>query len=202
MNPTMDAVYILSPKPHIVDCLLADLDRRRYRRAFIVWTSVLNPKLQQRIDSTPSARQQIAGFDMLSVDFYPRESNLITFRDPWSFPVLYHPGCNSLVRQHMDDLAQKVSRAVEKLAKHIAKLTLCTNTLPGRSQASAFRQENTPRFGTTDQGILRMRQACCARILHALFKKSLTSMHDGIETFRRNPQDSPAFLSLPTDRWI
>ncbi|CAK7565701.1 MAG: hypothetical protein SEPTF4163_003624 [Sporothrix epigloea] len=109
MNPTMDAVYILSPKPHIVDCLLADLDRRRYRRAFIVWTSVLNPKLQQRIDSTPSARQQIAGFDMLSVDFYPRESNLITFRDPWSFPVLYHPGCNSLVRQHMDDLAQKIA---------------------------------------------------------------------------------------------
>ncbi|CAK7268857.1 hypothetical protein SEPCBS119000_003274 [Sporothrix epigloea] len=115
MNPTMDAIYILSPKPHIVDCLLADLNRRRYRRAFLVWTSLLNPKLQQRIDSAPAARQQIAGFDMLSFDFYPRESNLITFRDPWSFPVLYHPGCNNLVRQHMDDLAQKATMAHDLL---------------------------------------------------------------------------------------
>ncbi|CAK7221152.1 hypothetical protein SCUCBS95973_004399 [Sporothrix curviconia] len=97
MNPTMDAIYILSPQPHIVDCLLADLDRRRYRRAFLVWTSVLDPKLQQRIDGAPSARQQIAGFDMLSVDFFPRESHLVTFRDPWSFPILYHPDCNDLI---------------------------------------------------------------------------------------------------------
>ncbi|CAK7224409.1 hypothetical protein SBRCBS47491_005541 [Sporothrix bragantina] len=109
MNPTMDAIYILSPQAHIVDCLLADLDRRRYRRAFLVWTSVLDPKLQQRIDSAPSARQQIAGFDMLSVDFFPRESHLVTFRDPWSFPILFHPDCNDLVRQHMEDLARKIA---------------------------------------------------------------------------------------------
>ncbi|CAK7199958.1 hypothetical protein SEUCBS139899_002646 [Sporothrix eucalyptigena] len=109
MNPTMDAIYILSPQPHIVDCLLADLDRRRYRRAFLVWTSVLDPQLQQRIDNTPVARQQIAGFDMLSVDFFPRESHLVTFRDPWSFPILFHPDCNDLVRQHMEDLARKIA---------------------------------------------------------------------------------------------
>ncbi|KIH90135.1 syntaxin-binding protein 1 [Sporothrix brasiliensis 5110] len=109
MNPTMDAIYILSPQPHIVDCLLADLDRKRYRRAFLVWTSVLDPKLQQRIDGAPAARQQIAGFDVLSIDFFPRESHLVTFRDPWSFPILFHPGCNDLVRQHMEDLAQKIA---------------------------------------------------------------------------------------------
>ena len=39
MNKDMDAVYILSPMPHIVDCLMADLDRRRYRRAYLIWTS-------------------------------------------------------------------------------------------------------------------------------------------------------------------
>lgn len=39
MNKDMDAVYLLSPLPHIVDCLLADFDRRRYRRAFILWTA-------------------------------------------------------------------------------------------------------------------------------------------------------------------
>jgi hypothetical protein len=35
----MDAVYILSPQPHIVDCIMADLERRRYRGTFLVWTS-------------------------------------------------------------------------------------------------------------------------------------------------------------------
>ncbi len=39
MNQEMDAVYLLSPLPYIVDCLMADLERRRYRRAFVIWTS-------------------------------------------------------------------------------------------------------------------------------------------------------------------
>jgi len=42
MNKEMDAVYILSPLPHIVDCLMADFERRRYRRAFVIWTSGLS----------------------------------------------------------------------------------------------------------------------------------------------------------------
>ena len=39
MNKDMDAVYILSPLPHIVDCVMADFERRRYRRSFLIWTS-------------------------------------------------------------------------------------------------------------------------------------------------------------------
>ena len=39
MNKEMDAIYILSPLPYVVDCLMADFDRRRYRKAFLIWTS-------------------------------------------------------------------------------------------------------------------------------------------------------------------
>ena len=108
MNPSMDAIYILSPQAHIVDCLLADIDRRRYKQCFLVWTSVLDPQLRRKIDGSPFAKQAIAGFETLTIDFFPRESHLVTFRDPWSFPVLFHPACNGLVRKHMQDLAQKV----------------------------------------------------------------------------------------------
>lgn len=108
MNPTMDAIYILSPLPHIVDCLLADFDRRRYKRSYLVWIDLLDPQLRRRIDSSPQAQQQRAGYETLYIDFFPRESHLITFRDPWSFPILYHPACNHLVREHMQNLAQKV----------------------------------------------------------------------------------------------
>lgn len=108
MNPTMDAIYFLSPQPHIVDCLLADFDRRRYRRSFLVWTDLLEPKVRRNIDQHPEAKQQIGGFETKYIDFFPRESHLVTFRDPWSFPILYHPACNNNVKEHMQILAQKV----------------------------------------------------------------------------------------------
>lgn len=104
----MDVIYILSPLPHIVDCLLADFERRRYKKTYLVWTTVLDPQLRRRIDSSHAALEQLAGFETLAIDFYPRESHLVTFRDPWSFPVLYHPACNNLVREHMMSLATKV----------------------------------------------------------------------------------------------
>ena len=137
MNQEMDAIYLLSPLPHIVDCLMADFERRRYRRSFVIWTScedvpefalcstrkrakhtksevdymlVLQPEQRARLNQSSMAREQIAQLRILNVDFYPRESHLITFRDPWSFPTLFHPACNQLVRRHMDELAQKVHR--------------------------------------------------------------------------------------------
>jgi hypothetical protein len=38
----MDAVYIISPKPHIVDCMMAEFDQRRYRGFFLIWTTCEN----------------------------------------------------------------------------------------------------------------------------------------------------------------
>lgn len=54
------------------------------------------------------ARDHVVQLKTLNTEFFPRESHLITFRDPWSFPTLFHPACNQLVREHMDNLAQKV----------------------------------------------------------------------------------------------
>ncbi|PQE13769.1 sec1 family protein [Rutstroemia sp. NJR-2017a BVV2] len=109
MNQSMDAIYFLSPLPHVVDCLLADFERRRYRKSYLVWVALLDPQMRRRIDSSRQAQEQLAGFETLSIDYHPRESHLITFRDPWSFPILYHPACNSLVRDHMQLLAQKIT---------------------------------------------------------------------------------------------
>jgi hypothetical protein len=44
MNKDMDVVYFLTPQPYIVDCLLADFERRRYRRTFLYWTSSKLPR--------------------------------------------------------------------------------------------------------------------------------------------------------------
>lgn len=118
MNPTMDAIYFVSPMPHIVDCLLADFDRGRYQRSFIVLTDLLEPQLRRRLYSHPQARELIADYKILNIDYFPRESHLVTFRDPWSFPVLYHPGCNHLVREHMQSLAQKITSVCISLGEY------------------------------------------------------------------------------------
>ncbi|POS79305.1 Sec1 family protein [Diaporthe helianthi] len=118
VNPTMDAIYFVSPMPHIVDCLLADFDRRRYQRSFIVLTDLLEPELRRRLYSHPQARELIADYQILNIDFFPRESHLVTFRDPWSFPTLYHPGCNHLVREHMQALAQKITSVCISLGEY------------------------------------------------------------------------------------
>lgn len=57
MNQAMDAVYILSPQPHIVDCLMADLERRRYRRSYIVWTSCKDSEVEDTLASFVQAGQ-------------------------------------------------------------------------------------------------------------------------------------------------
>ncbi|CBF76920.1 Sec1 family protein [Aspergillus nidulans FGSC A4] len=106
-NQSMDALYILSALPHIVDCVLADLERKRYRKSYLVWTSFLNPGLRARFDRSQMVQEQVAAFQTISIDYYPRESRLVTFRDPWSFPVLFHPGCNHLIREHLTTLAHK-----------------------------------------------------------------------------------------------
>ena len=107
MSPDIDAVYFLTTEAHIVDTLLADLDRGSYKSAHLVWTSLLDPPLRRRLEASPAARR-VVGFETIPLDYFPRESHLITFRDPWSFPVLYHPACNDLVMPHMRILAHKV----------------------------------------------------------------------------------------------
>lgn len=107
-NQEMDALCILSPQPHIIDCLMADLERRRYRRFFVVWIAILDSQQRSRLDRSQMARDLIVSMHTLNVDFYPRESRVATFRDPYSFPILFHPACNNLVRGHLEDLARKI----------------------------------------------------------------------------------------------
>lgn len=70
---------------------------------------VLDPQQRARIERSQMARDSIADFRVMNINFYPRESHLVTFRDPWSFPVLFHPSCNQMIRRHLQELAQKVS---------------------------------------------------------------------------------------------
>ena len=70
--------------------------------------TVLKPHLRAQIDQAGAAKAQIRSFNTLDISFYPRESNVVTFRDPWSFPVLFHPRCNHLVKEHLTQLAQNV----------------------------------------------------------------------------------------------
>lgn len=156
MNPEMDAIYILSPKENIVEILINDFERRRYKEAYLVWTGVLDPRIRRMIDGCPPAKQRIAGFETLSIDFFPRESHLITFKDPWSFPILYHPACNNLVARHMKILAQKV-RSRRMAGLH--SLPLLTTRADYRCMRYTGRVPKSPIL-QTEEPSPRSRRAC------------------------------------------
>ena len=66
MNQEMDAVYILSPQPHIVDCLMADLERHRYRRSYIIWTSCKDSEVEEEDAREPRASELVLIMTMCS----------------------------------------------------------------------------------------------------------------------------------------
>ena len=117
-QPETDAIYLLSPLPHIVEQLKADLARRRYRRGFLIWTSTLPHNLGQDLFNSENRRQVIANTKDLNIDFYPRESHVVTFRADWSFQLLYNPQCDGLIKSHLDTLTHKVLSVCVSLGEY------------------------------------------------------------------------------------
>lgn len=193
MNPDMDAIYLLSPQSHIVDCLMADFERRRYRKCFLVWTGLLEPQMRRRIDGSRQAQEQLAGFETMSIDFFPRESHLITFRDPWSFPILYHPACSSLVKDHIQLLARKVGIFRSMLGYRLIRFRLLEFAYPW---------ENILKFDIIDLEILCMKQAFFAPIWRGLSRKSWMPTRSITRTFPHQPPGHKASSLLQIGRWI
>lgn len=122
--PDTDAVYLLTPEAHIVDCVVAEVECRKYRGALLLWTALLPEALRERIAKLRTATNQNCKSRVLDIGIYARESHLITFKDPWSFPILFHPACNDLVKRHVTDLAQRVYLPILKLRWCIEQLLM------------------------------------------------------------------------------
>lgn len=118
VQPETDAIYLLSPLPHIVELLKADLGRRRYRAAFLIWTSTLPRSLGQDLFDSESRRQAIASTQDLNIDYYPRESHVVTFRADWSFHILYNPSCDTLIKAHLESLTHKIVSVCVSLGEY------------------------------------------------------------------------------------
>ncbi|KAF2671845.1 Sec1 family protein [Microthyrium microscopicum] len=108
-NVETDALYILTAEPHIVECVLSDIEKGRYAAYYILWTSILPPKLRARLTEPRASNSAKLNYQVLNIDFNPRESHVVTLRDPYSFPILFHPACAPLVKQHIADLSQRIA---------------------------------------------------------------------------------------------
>lgn len=149
--------------------------------------------MRDRIDKTPIAREQIALFKVLNVEFFPRESHLVTFRDPWSFFTLYHPACNNLVKQHLEDVAQKVRSmaAYFRSSSDFNRLLVCVWLLV-----------NIPQSATTDREQRHTKQAYCVRIWQDSCKTSLICTRNTTKTsLLRHPGPGVRYSSQ-IEQWI
>ncbi|EWC45368.1 hypothetical protein DRE_00767 [Drechslerella stenobrocha 248] len=107
----MEVVYFLTPKNHILECLLFEFKRPkpRYLRAHLVWTSSPSEHIAHRlIRQKQTGPPWIQSERILPINFYPIESNIFTFRDPKSFYPLYNPKCDALAQYEFVELAKKI----------------------------------------------------------------------------------------------
>ncbi|KAK6332398.1 vacuolar sorting protein VPS33/slp1 [Orbilia brochopaga] len=107
----MEAVYFLTPKNHILECLLSEFKRPkpRYLKGHLVWTSSPSEHIRHRLSrQTQTSGHWIQSERILPINFYPIESNIFTFRDPKSFYPLYNPKCDGLAQYEFVELAKKI----------------------------------------------------------------------------------------------
>jgi hypothetical protein len=150
------------------------------------------PHLRERVDRSPAATKSIQSFRVLNIDFHSREAKLVTLQDPYSFPVLFHPACSTLVKNHIAELAQKVL---------LRPMTALANV--ARSCQSAWPLAKTQRLDSTSRGIRRQRtnRQSCARTLLRRSRKSCIPTHDGTETLISQLAGPGASCTLLIDQW-
>lgn len=133
-NPNTDAVYLLSPRADIVECLKADARQRRYRRSFLIWTSPLPRELDEVVWRLRPPEGPVVESRSLDIEFYPRESHLVVFREPWSFFNLFHPACDHEVKRHLDNLTRRILSICVSLGEFpVVKYYRPRNALHGAS---------------------------------------------------------------------
>ncbi|KAK9374285.1 Sec1-like protein [Lipomyces chichibuensis] len=95
---TFEAVYILSPKDYVVDCLLADFARSppRYGAAHIFFVPMFDEAQVNKIYNSAVA-PYIRCCVSLMIDYLPQQSNVFTFGNQDSLPIFYNPSCLDLV---------------------------------------------------------------------------------------------------------
>lgn len=122
----LDAIYLLTPRPDVFERLIADLQRRKYPACSLIWTSstlhcahvctllmfvtVPPEAYRQTLVNREEFKSQIKTYKVLNVEYFPQESHLVTFRDPWEATYLFHPLCMGIIQKHVEDMAQKVCR--------------------------------------------------------------------------------------------
>jgi hypothetical protein len=138
------------------------------------------------------AREQIRSFQTVHLDYHPQESHLVTFKDPYSFPTLYHPDCNDLVVRHMEEIAEKVR------ARDMAG---CAHAHVDRSPESALPSASIPSYDTTDRGTQHTRRVSSARIWPGLSKISWTSSLSSTKTSHPRRTVPAALYTSPIEPW-
>ncbi|KAK9467958.1 Sec1-like protein [Lipomyces arxii] len=106
---SFEAMYILSPQRHIVNCLLADFVKTptRYSAAHVFFVPKINQHFIDEIYNSPAA-SYIQTCEALMIDFFPQQSNIFTFNDSDSLPLFYNPSCMNLVKQEILKVANKL----------------------------------------------------------------------------------------------
>ncbi|OLL23058.1 Protein transport protein sec1 [Neolecta irregularis DAH-3] len=108
-DANFEAIYFVTPRPHIVDCVIADFNRPKplYAAAHLFFISALDDKLFDRLTAS-KAKPFLRCLTEIFVDFFPVESHLFSFRENHSFYTLYNPDCRSILDKEVARIANRL----------------------------------------------------------------------------------------------
>ena len=106
---SFEAIYILYPHPHILECLVADFNRHqpRYAKPHVFFVSELPEPLFQRLKASP-LRPHLQTVTDLYLDFHAVEDRLFSTGDTEAMQKLYNQSCHSFSKAIVRNTAQKL----------------------------------------------------------------------------------------------
>ncbi|KAK7202566.1 Sec1-like protein [Myxozyma melibiosi] len=143
---SFEAVYILSPRPHIVDCLISDYSRTppRYGAAHVFFVPMLGEREQRRLYDSPAARFMGGYCNPLLIDYMPQQSQVYTFGEPDAMVTYYNRDCYNLVEKEVT----RTSRRLVSLCATLGEYPIIRfyNPLEPRHEAAALPYMVASRF--------------------------------------------------------
>ncbi|KAK9455422.1 Sec1-like protein [Dipodascopsis uninucleata] len=116
---SFEAVYILTARPHILECLISDYARAtpRYAAAHVFFVPIIDVADRSKLLSSPAGKFIRTCLPLL-LDYFPKESNVFTFNESNALPIFYNTECLNIVSKTVRKTAKKLVSVCASLGEY------------------------------------------------------------------------------------
>ncbi|KAH3683223.1 hypothetical protein WICPIJ_005799 [Wickerhamomyces pijperi] len=109
-QPSLNALYLLSPSTYSIRCLLTDFESTsvKYKGAHLYFLPTVSQSQEKMIKSNFQLNPRILSFGEFPLDFEAKDPNVFTLKNPKSLQTYYNSSCSDLVKGSIDKIASSL----------------------------------------------------------------------------------------------